>query len=135
MSLEIVGKVISVMPVRTGQGSKGPWHSQEFVLETGDKYPKKVCMTVWGEEAINKYDLVPGMTVTAHIELDSREYNGKWYTNVKAWKIEWKEQRRPDFPKKEEPAKEQTWPQPEAKSTVWPESNAGGATDDQDLPF
>ena len=123
--MEIKGKVVQVMPVKSGQGRNGPWHSQEFVLETGDKYPKKVCMTLWGEENINKFDLVEGMVITAHIELDSREYNGKWYTNVKAWKITWDEQKRPDFPtaKQEEPPAEKPMPP------------SGAVIDNFDLPF
>lgn len=136
--MEIRGKVVQVMPTKTGMGKNGPWHSQEFVLETTDKYPKKVCMTLWGEENINKYDLVEGMTVTAHIELDSREYNGKWYTNVKAWKIQWDEQKRPDFPQKQ--AQEQSWPviQPAAAKESWMNktaSNQPGADDLDGLPF
>ena len=123
-----------MLPIESGNGPKGGWQKQSFVMETGDKYPKKICMTLWGQENIDKYDLVEGMTVTAFIELDSREYNGKWYTNVKAWKIQWDEQKRPDFPKKQEPVKEQEWPEQERSSGKWPEA-AGGPIDDKDLPF
>ena len=119
--MEIKGKVIQVMEVVTGQSSKGQWSKQDFIMETGDKYPKKVCITLWGQENIDKYDLVAGMTVTAFLELDSREYQGKWFTNVRAWKIQWDEQKRPDFPKKETPvAKEQEWPERTVeKAEVW----------------
>lgn len=111
--MEIKGKVVQVMNVASGLGAKGEWHKQDFVLETLDKFPKKVCMTLWGKDLIDKYDLVEGMTVTAFIELDSREYNGKWYTNVKAWKIQWDEQKRPDFPSaNKEPVREMNWPAP-----------------------
>ncbi len=132
--MEIKGKVIQVMAVTSGSGPRGDWAKQDFVLETGDKYPKKICMTLWGQENIDKYDLVEGMTVTAFLEIESREYNGKWYTNVKAWKIQWDEQKRPDFPKKQEPVKEQEWPEQEQTSGKWPE--AAGPVDDTDgLPF
>jgi hypothetical protein len=133
MSMELTGKVVQVMPVTSGMGKNGSWAKQDFVMETGDKYPKKVCMTVWGEDMINKYDLVPGMTITAHLDIESKEYNGKWYTNIKAWKITWDEQKRPDFPKKEA-VKEQEWPEPKDNSGKWPtEARNDVATDD--LPF
>lgn len=122
--MEIKGKVLQVLPIASGMGKNGEWHRQPFVIETGDKYPKKVYMDLWGKDLIDKYDLVEGMMVTAFIELDSREFSGKWYTNVKAWKIQWDEQKRPDFPKKE--VKEQEWPEQEQTGSKW-------STDD--LPF
>jgi hypothetical protein len=87
--MQVSGTVIQVMPVERGQGKKEPWAKQSFVIETEDKYPKKVCVTVWGEEKINQYDLQAAMKVTAHVNIESREYNGKWYTDVIAWKLEW----------------------------------------------
>jgi hypothetical protein len=133
--MEIIGKIIQVMEVVTGMGPKGSWSKMDFVLETTDKYPKKVCITLWGEEQINKYDLIAGMTVTAFINIESREYNGKWFTDVKAWKIEWKEQKRPDFPKKEEPpVQEQRWPQPKPQQEKWP-TDARFDVDVDEIPF
>jgi len=92
--MEIKGKIIKVYPIQTGNGKKGNWYKQEFVLEQPGQYPKPICMNLWGEEAINKYDLVEGLTVTAHINLESREYNGRWYTDVRCWKMEWDDQQR-----------------------------------------
>ena len=132
--MEIKGKVIQVMEVVTGQSSKGQWSKQDFIMETGDKYPKKVCITLWGQENIDKYDLVAGMTVTAFLELDSREYQGKWFTNVRAWKIQWDEQRRPDFPKKEAPvAKEQQWPEVDSSGTGGKPQEWRTATESKDV--
>ncbi len=92
--MEIQGTVISILPLQTGQGKNGQWQKSEFILETPGQYPRKVAMSIWGEESINKYDLETGMKITAHINLESREYNNRWYTEVRCWKIETDGQRR-----------------------------------------
>lgn len=84
--MEISGKLIQFLAVQTGQGKNGPWKKQEFVMETGDTYPKKICIAVWGEKIdMTKFKI--GDTITASFDVESREYNGKWYTDVKAWKV------------------------------------------------
>jgi Domain of unknown function (DUF3127) len=84
--MEITGKVVNLLPLQSGQGKSGVWKKQEFILETPGQYPKKVCMSLWGEKA-DEIKLVPGETITASINIESREYNGKWYTDVRAWKV------------------------------------------------
>ncbi|MCC5925178.1 MAG: DUF3127 domain-containing protein [Bacteroidetes bacterium] len=85
--MEIKGKVITVLPEQNGESKNGTWRKQEFVIETFDQYPKKVCMEIWGDKID---DMMPkeGQEVTASINIESREWNGRWFTNVKAWKIE-----------------------------------------------
>lgn len=126
MALDIFGTVVQVLPVVTGTSAKGTWSKQDFILETDGKYPKKVAITLWGQESIDKYDLVEGMKVTAFLELDSREHQGKWFTNVKAWKLQWDEQKRPDFPsaKKVDEVKQD-----------WPVGPMVDTTGTDDLPF
>lgn len=87
MDLQIEGKVIDVLEEQSGSGKNGPWRKQEFILETQDQYPKKVCITQWGDK-IDEFNVQEGEQLTAHIDIQSREYNGRWYTDVKAWKIE-----------------------------------------------
>lgn len=87
--MKLTGKITQVLPIQEGQGKKGPWSKQEFILELPGQYPKKVCLALWGEDKINNYDLQVGLEITAHIEIESREHNGRWYTEVKTWKIEW----------------------------------------------
>lgn len=87
MPLSVSGTVIRILPEVTGQGRNGTWRKREFVIETGDQYPKQICMVQWGDE-IDAAALREGEAVTAHIDIASREYNGKWYTDIKAWKIE-----------------------------------------------
>lgn len=92
--MEIKGKIIQVMEVQTGMGKKGAWKKQEFILDTGGQYPKKVCVSIWGEDNINKYDVETGLELTAHVDAESREYNGRWYTELRAFKLTWTAQAR-----------------------------------------
>lgn len=85
--MEIRGKIIQLMPLQTGEGKNGTWRKQEFVIETETQYPKKVCISAWGDK-INENILTVGNKVAISFDIESREYNGRWYTDVKAWKIE-----------------------------------------------
>jgi hypothetical protein len=85
---KIQGRIIIAMPETGGTGKNGnPWKKQEFVLETADNYPKKILFTLWGEK-IDQYGLREGDLVTALVDIESREYNGRWYTDLKAWKVD-----------------------------------------------
>lgn len=87
--MEIKGKVTQVLPLVQGTSQSGnQWCKQEFVIETDESYPRTVCLTLFGSENIEKYKVAVGQTITAQIDIESREYNGRWYTNVKAWRVE-----------------------------------------------
>ena len=89
MALELVGKLIKVLPEVTGQGKNGPWSKQDFVIETLDsQYPKKVCMTAWGEKVNDLKQFADGDTLKATFSAESREYNERWYTELRAFRIE-----------------------------------------------
>ncbi|WMJ75210.1 DUF3127 domain-containing protein [Cytophagaceae bacterium ABcell3] len=85
--MEVKGTVIKLLPLQKGQGRNGEWKKQEFVIETASQYPKKVCMNLWGDK-IDQFNVQEGEQITASIEIESREYNGRWYTDVRAWKIQ-----------------------------------------------
>lgn len=86
MSMDVKGKVIQLLAPQTGQGKKGTWRKQEFIIETQSQYPKKVCLSIWGDK-IDQFKLQVGEMVTVSVELESREYNSRWYTEARAWKI------------------------------------------------
>ena len=89
MALEITGKIIQITPQQSGVGKNGAWSKREFILETFEQFPRKVCISVWGDKSDNLEQLHPiGSTIKASINIESREYNGKWYTDVRAWKLE-----------------------------------------------
>lgn len=87
MDLKITGTVKQILEIQSGEGKNGPWKKQDFILETPGKYPKLVCVTQWGDQ-IDKNNISEGEKLTVFIDLQSREYKGNWYTDVKAWKVE-----------------------------------------------
>ena len=84
--MEITGKVVECLPLKSGQSANGEWRKQDYVLETSGEYPKKVCFMAWGDK-IEQFAIQQGDNLTVSIDLESREYNGRWYTDVKAWKV------------------------------------------------
>jgi len=85
--MDITGKIIAVLPQTSGQGKNGLWRSQDYVLETADQYPKKVCFNLFNDK-IDQFPLAIDETVTVSFDIESREYNGRWYTTVRAWKVD-----------------------------------------------
>ena len=84
--VEIKGKIIEILPEKSGQSENGEWRKQEYILETDNSYPKKICFMAWGDK-IGEFNLQQGENVGVSVDLESREYNGRWYTDVKAWKV------------------------------------------------
>ena len=80
-------KLIKKMPQIVGNGKNGIWIKNELIFETTDNYPKKVCISVWGDK-INITEFIEGDTYAVDFDIESKEYNGKWFTDLKAWKIE-----------------------------------------------
>jgi hypothetical protein len=85
--MQLTANLVQVLPVETGMGRNGEWKKQSIVVETDGQFPKKVCVTAWGDK-INASQLQIGKRLTIDFDLESREYNGRWYTDVKAWKVE-----------------------------------------------
>lgn len=87
MSTEIEGKLIKLMTIQSGDGKFGKWVKQDFVIETLGEYPKKVCFSAWGDKSDELKNLIIGDKITVSFNPESREYNEKWYTDLKAWRI------------------------------------------------
>ncbi len=85
--MQLTAKLIQLLPLQTGSGKNGPWKKQDIIVETEGQYPKKLCIAIWGDK-INESQLQPGALLSISFDVESREYNGRWYTDVKAWKIE-----------------------------------------------
>ena len=84
--MEINGKIIELLPEKSGESANGAWRKQEYILETDTQYPKKICFMVWSDK-IDELAIKEGENLVVSIDLESREYNGRWYTDVKAWKV------------------------------------------------
>jgi len=88
--MEIVGKIIRVLPLQEGvsQKSGNPWKSQSYVLETQEQYPRQVCFEIFGEDRIKNNPCAMDDVVTVSFDLESREFNGRWYTSVRARRVQ-----------------------------------------------
>ena len=87
--MEITGKIIAVLPPKQGvsQSTGNAWMCQDYVLETQEMYPKKVCFNVFGAEKIQEMNIQLGEMLTVSLEINANEYQGKWYNQVRGWKV------------------------------------------------
>lgn len=85
--MQLTAKLVQLLPLQTGSGKNGAWKKQDIIVETEGTYPKKVCISIWGDK-ISESVLKVGSQLSISFDVESREYNGRWYTDVKAWKIE-----------------------------------------------
>ncbi|MBK7213692.1 MAG: DUF3127 domain-containing protein [Bacteroidales bacterium] len=86
--MEITGKVFRVLPLVTGQGRNGEWRKQEFVIEIeSGQFPKKLCLSLWGDK-IEQSPLNEGEQVKVFFDIESKEYNGRWFTEARSWRVE-----------------------------------------------
>lgn len=87
--MEITGKIIAVLPERGGTSKTGnEWKMQEYVIETHEQYPKKVCFNVFGADKIAQFNIQAGDELTVSFDINAREYNGRWYNDIRAWRVE-----------------------------------------------
>lgn len=84
--MELKGTIKKVLPLQTGDGKNGVWKKQEYIIEYGDEYPKLICFGIWGDN-VEKHKLKVGDSVTISFDIESKEFNGKYYTNITAWKV------------------------------------------------
>ena len=87
--MEIVGKVIQVLPLQQGTSTRtgNPWTIKTFILEPQENYPRKVAIEIFGDQRIADNPAEVDQVVTVSFDLESREFNGRWYTSVRAWKV------------------------------------------------
>ena len=87
--MEITGKIIAALEKKSGvaKASGNTWVAQEYVMEIPGTYPKRVCFEVFGEERIKEFDIKVMDILTVSFGIDAREYNGRWYNSMRAWKV------------------------------------------------
>lgn len=88
MALSIEGKLKKLCPVLTGEGRNGTWTRQDFILETFGEYPKQICFSTWNDKAKEVQALAVGSLLSVHFSAESREYNERWYTDLRAFRID-----------------------------------------------
>ena len=83
------GKLVAILNAETGTARTGnPWKKQMFILETADQFPKKICFTLFNDKINQLNGIREGEELEVSFDIESREYSGKWYHNINAWKID-----------------------------------------------
>lgn len=86
--MEVTGKIILALPEMSGTSKAGnAWKKREYVLETQETYPRKIHFDFFGERA-DQFPLNVGDVIKLSFDIESREYNGRWFTSIRGWKSE-----------------------------------------------
>ena len=121
-----------MLPAKEGvsQSTGNPWKCQDYVIETSEMYPKRCCFNVFGAEKIQEMNIQPGETLTVSLEINANEYQGKWYNQVRGWKVV----RVPvQGQGQQQPAEQAPWPQ--AGLTPPVQTPAQAQPQNDNLPF
>lgn len=87
--MELAGKVIVVLEPRGGVSKNGnEWKVQEYVIETHDQYPRRMCFDVFGADKIQQFNIQVGEELNVFFDIDAREWQGRWFNSIRAWKVE-----------------------------------------------
>ena len=86
--MELQGKVIAVLPEKSGVSARGEWKAQSYVIETHEQYPKKLCFDVFGADRISQFNIQSGEELLVSFDIDAHEYNGRWFNSIRAWNIQ-----------------------------------------------
>lgn len=96
--MELTGKIIAVLPERGGTSTRtgNTWKSQEFVIETiNEQYPRKCVFTVFGEDRLSQMNIQLNEILTVSFDIDAHEYNGRWFNDIRAWKVDRQQAQQP----------------------------------------
>jgi len=122
MALELIGSLIKKLPAQSGTSARGEWQKQEFVIKTQDNFPKDVCLNVWGADKVaDLASYSEGELLKISFNVESREYNQRWYTDLRAWRIE-------------KASNENDTPTPQAQSFSQPDKQGFPSQTAQQLP-
>lgn len=133
--MEITGKVVRLGGLTEGTSARGPWRKQDLIIETDEQYPKTVCLTCWTNQIDEIQAMTPGQLIKAQIDISSREFNGKWYTDVRVWRFD-PVTAAPAAAQPAQPATQAAHQTPPAAPTGGPEDFFGpDSNNGDDLPF
>ncbi|MDR1725093.1 MAG: DUF3127 domain-containing protein [Bacteroidales bacterium] len=87
--MEIIGKLIKILPEQSGQTDRGTWIRGGFVIETEEQFPRQVAFTLFGEDRVKAiHSINVGNQIRVSFSPESREFNERWYTDLRCFKIE-----------------------------------------------
>ncbi len=131
--MEFTGKIIAVLEARGGVSSRtgNPWKTQDYVIEeTMGQFPKRMAFNVFGEENISRFNIQVGQELTVSFDINAREYNGRWYNDIRVWNVA------PAAQAVAQPIAAAAQPSaPVAQSAPAASSFTQAADDSSDLPF
>lgn len=134
--MEFTGRIIQVLEPRGGVSNRtgNPWKTQEFVIEESmGQYPKRMVFNVFGEENLNRFNIQVGQELTISFDINAREYNGRWFNDIRAWNVV---PAAPAAPASAAPAAQPAAPFPPAQPAAPAQVSFENAADDSsDLPF
>lgn len=129
--MEFTGKIIAVLEPRGGVSARtgNTWKSQDYVIEeTVGQFPKRMAFNVFGEENINRFNIQQGQELTVSFDINAREYQGRWYNDIRVWNVQPAAVQAPAMAAAAAPAA-QPAPQPSAAAFT------AASDDSSDLPF
>ena len=87
--MEITGRIIAVMEPRSGVSARSgnPWMTQEYVIEVPGQYPRRCVFNIFGEDRIKQFNIQNGEDITIQFDIDAREYNGRWFNDIRAYNV------------------------------------------------
>lgn len=125
--MEIQGKIIAILPTRSGVSAKGTqWQVSEYVLETQEQYPQRMSFDVFGADNAAQFNIREGEELKVYFNFNAHEYQGRWFNQIRAWKVE-----RPNAGQALQPAPQQSaFPSVVAQASTSQETQSS-----DDLPF
>lgn len=145
--MDIEATVNMLLPLVTGQSARGEWKKQDVIFDLPGEFNRKLCVGFWGDRAADAATLRPGDRVALSANVESREYNGRWYTEVRAWRmnrLEGQAGMSGGYPSASYPAAGTASPQPQAPAAQpvqqpaaqpVPSTSPTSADEVDDLPF
>ena len=90
--MKLKGKFKTLLKKETGTGKTGKqWEKQSFILDTGSEYNSEICIATFGENIEKLQNIKEGNEIEVSVNISSKEFNGKYYHNISAWKIDTQE--------------------------------------------
>lgn len=126
--MEFEGVVYKIMPVTRGTSARGEWQRQDVIFEVPSEFSRKICVTFFNKES-DVAKLREGETYQVSVNVESREYNGRWYTDVRAWRVQSKQQQQ------QPPMNDAPLPSDFPTEAPAMGSGASAAAEVDDLPF
>ena len=88
--MELTGKIIAEFNERGGVSNRtgNEWKAKSYVLEVPGDFPRKLVFDVFGVDRLQAFNIQIGELLTVHFDIDAHEYNGRWFNDVRAFRID-----------------------------------------------